>query len=96
MVFNPGRVLVLERAVTRTEEIEADLESCVLRGWVEVLYAGMPSGPAQQLLERGQLQLGTREDFYRLTDAGWAVINRDRQIALVSVGLAVIGLLLSI
>jgi hypothetical protein len=86
----------LRTCCKETEDIEADLEACLLRGWVKILDAGMPSGSTQPLLEHGDLILDTKEDVYRLTDAGWAVINRDRQVELIGVTLAVIGLLLSL
>jgi hypothetical protein len=37
MVLEPGRVPVIEMAVLSSEEIEADLWTCRLRGWLEVV-----------------------------------------------------------
>src|SRR4030042_159130 len=76
-VFQPGNVLVIELSPVVDEKVEAALETCKLRGWVEIIEKAMPKG---RLTPNGKLPPGNLYDrvepVYRLTESGWNVINR--------------------
>lgn len=55
MVLQPGNVWVIERALKDTEETDALLKTCYMRGWVEPLEKSIPRG---QLNQDGSLPMG--------------------------------------
>lgn len=77
LILQPGDVWVVERAISHDSETEAHLRTCQLRGWVEPVSNAVPSG---RLTDKGGLSPGGLFDnirpIYRLTDSGWAAINR--------------------
>lgn len=75
VVLQPGNVWVVENAATQTDETEAALRTCHMRGWVELVADAIPSA---ELGPDGRLPPGwTKEGpMYRLTDGGWNAINR--------------------
>jgi hypothetical protein len=76
MILKPGNVLVIEKAIVKDEDTEANLRTCQLRGWIEILENAIPSG---KLTEDGRLPVGNPftnvEPLFRLTDSGWNVIH---------------------
>lgn len=89
-----GNVKVLEKALQRTEENEAAIATCMMRGWVEVLEDDVRVG---DLTPEGGLPTGPlysqRETQYRLTEGGWAAINRSHAWTLVNSLLAMLALI---
>ncbi len=89
LVLQPGNVWVVERALERNDDIEAGLATCVMRGWVEPLFERLPTNT---LLPDGGVPPGPlfarTENHFRLTEGGWAVINRAHAWTLASVVLA--------
>jgi len=77
MVLQPGNVLVIENSPTLPYQEEA-LRTCLLRGWVQVLHDSVPHAalPADMRLPNGLPPLSSERTIYRLTEAGWQVINR--------------------
>ncbi len=77
LILQPGNVWVIEKALITSDEIAAALRTCDMRGWVEVAENALPHG---KLFPDGSLPKGelfsSAEPVYRLTDSGWAVINR--------------------
>jgi hypothetical protein len=74
-------------AVADTEENDAALKTCHMRGWVEVLKE-MPAGewPKDNKLPENPADIFTKvRTFYRLTDAGWFVLNRTQSWTIVAV-----------
>jgi hypothetical protein len=86
-------IWVIERALQRDSEVEADLATCLMRGWIEPLRENMPTG---DLTPGGRLPSGPMynrvETHYRLTDGGWAALNRAHAWTLVGVLIGVASL----
>jgi hypothetical protein len=97
LVFQPGNVWVIERAVEDdNEDVDAALKSAYLRGWVEPIQNAVPKG---KLGPGGQLPTGALFErigaLWRLTDAGWAVINRNQTWTLFAILIAVLSFAVS-
>ena len=83
----------LKMALKRNDDNEAALATCMMRGWVEVLEENAPVGDltAEGALPSGPLYSRT-ETQYRLTEGGWAALNRAHSWTLVSVVLAIFAI----
>ncbi len=94
LVLQPGNVWVIENAVGDSEETDANLKTCYMRGWVEPIENALPQG---KLTPDGKLPDGDIFDrigpLYRITDSGWSVINRSHQWFLLTVLVAVLSLI---
>ena len=87
MVLRPGSVWVVENAV-EGDHVEADLNTCYMRGWVEPLANAVPTG---RLTSPDSIPpMSERTTIWKLNDSGWYVINRS-QLWVLS-GLLVAGL----
>ena len=78
------------------DETDASLKTCHLRGWVEPLANAIPKGT---LGPDGSLPphlFDGHGSLYRLTEGGWAVINRSQQLALLGAFLTVATLLVAL
>jgi hypothetical protein len=77
MVLQPGNVQVVELSPPDEEWFDLGVRTCLIRGWVEVLHENLPTSPVRfegsNLVSPPQLKLKTH---YRLTEGGWAVLNR--------------------
>lgn len=97
MLLQPGNVWVLEYAVQDTEEIRALLHTCQLRGWVEILHESVPSA---KINPDGSLPhdfpSAQSEHIWRLTDSGWAAIQRSHQLTILGIVVALVGLAVAI
>lgn len=86
LVAQPGNLWVIERALERNDDIEAGIATCVMRGWIEPLFEDLPTNT---LTPEGRIRPGplfTRtENHYKLTEGGWAAINRTHLWAMVGV-----------
>jgi hypothetical protein len=77
MVLKPGNVHVVERSTPNEEWFEVGVLTCHIRGWVEVLHEGLPTGEVQMHGQSPRLPAEMpRKTHYRLTEGGWAVLNR--------------------
>jgi hypothetical protein len=89
LFFKESDTWVIECALQRNDRVEADLATCLMRGWVEATHKNMPTG---DLTPDGRLPSGQMfdrvETHYRLTEGGWAALNRAHAWALVGVLLA--------
>jgi hypothetical protein len=97
LVLQPGNVWVIEKAVKTTAETDTALKTCHMRGWVEPLESAIPQG---KLTPDGRLPANFKFEgtgiLYKLTSAGWSVIYRSYQLALIAVVISVISLLVSV
>src|SRR5262245_23243057 len=97
MVLQPHNYLVIEKALSRDEETDANLLTCKMRGWVEVSEESVPAG---SLTPQGTLppnfRFDRREPTYRLTSAGWSVIHRSHPMAILALVISITSLALSI
>ncbi|MFG6499507.1 hypothetical protein ACGYK1_08295 [Sulfitobacter sp. 1A13191] len=92
-----GSVWVIEKALEINNDTEAHLKTCYMRGWVEPIDHAIPTGKLTPKgeLPQGDLFTGT-SSLYRLTDSGWAVINRSHLFTLLTVFLAVLTLIATV
>jgi hypothetical protein len=91
-VLQPGNVWLIERALENTEDHEAALRTCHMRGWVEPLADSIPGatlGPDANLPP--DFAFDRSQPLYRLTDSGWAAIHRTHVLALLSALIALVG-----
>jgi len=97
LVLQPGNVWVIENALEHTEETDAALKTCYMRGWVEILENSVPTG---QLTKEGNLPQGqlsnSSSPIWKLTDSGWAAINRVHEWTLIGIFLAAISILVAV
>jgi len=97
MVLQPGSVWVIEMALQRNNDSEAALATCIMRGWVVLLYEDLPTG---DLTPEGTLPSEAAflktETHYRLTEGGWAAINRAHAWVLINVTVAVLAILVAV
>ena len=88
MVLRPGGVWVVEKAVEGSRDVEADLTTCYMRGWIEPLANAVPTG---KLVSPTEIpSMSGRTTIWKLNDSGWYVINRSQLWTLS--GLLVAGL----
>lgn len=97
VVLQPSGVWVIEKALQRDDDAEAALATCLMRGWVEPLHENMPMAD----LDPNNLPLApppfTRtETTYRLTEGGWAALNRAHAWMLVGILIAVLSLVATV
>ena len=93
LVLQPGNVWVIECALEQDDDVEAHLQTCLMRGWVEVLQEDMPVGQLTATFGLPSGPLFTdRNHLYRLTEGGWAALNRAHAWALVNTFIAVAAL----
>ena len=82
LILQPGNFLVVEKAVMVDEDegVMAALQTCNLRGWVEVLSNAIPHGKLtpEGKLPEGSLYSGVAP-VYGLTEAGWSAIHRSHE-----------------
>ena len=97
LVLQPGNVWVIEYAAPDDEETDALIKTCFMRGWVEPLRNSVRKG---HLKRDGSLPDGemfqASGPLWKLTDSGWAAINRTHQLGLFSLLLSFIGVLIAI
>lgn len=95
----PGDFPVIENAAPDTEWFDVAARTCLIRGWVEVLHHGVPTGKLEfQGSEPIFPQEMTAKPMYRLTEGGWSAMNRSHAwviatflVALVTLAATVYG-----
>ena len=97
LVLQPGNVWVIESAVGDDETTDAALKTCLMRGWVEVLENSVPKGKltAEGGLPQGAL-FNKSAPLWKVTDSGWAAINRTNEWVRIGVLLAAISVLIAV
>ena len=94
VVAQPGNFWVIERAPTGMPDQEEAIATCRMRGWIDVLEDAVPKGEwdAKGMPDL-QRSFQRTEALYRLTDSGWAVINRVQTWLIATFVVSVIALL---
>ncbi|GAB3034116.1 hypothetical protein [Bowmanella dokdonensis] len=97
IILQPGNVPVIERAVGNDEATQALLLTAQIRGWVEVLHEALPTGKVDEQGNLSESSFQNIQTHWRLTDSGWAAIQRRHQMAIFSliVGLTSIFIAIS-
>ncbi|WP_154662467.1 hypothetical protein [Solimonas flava] len=97
MIMQPGNVWVIEYAAPINEQSMPMVQTCVLRGWIEVLHPDVRHG---KLKDDGSLPdhplFNEKQDIWRLTDAGWSAIHRNHQLSLLGLALSAIGVIVAL
>jgi len=97
LVLQPGNVWVIEKAVEDNQETDAALKTCYMRGWVEPLENSVSKGKWK---EDGSFPDGalfkSSGPIWKLTDSGWAAINRAHEWTLVGVLIAAVGVIVAL
>jgi hypothetical protein len=97
LVLQPGNYWVIEKAIGDDEETDTALLTCYMRGWVEPIEGAIPSG---RLNPDGSLPSGFQFDkvktHYRLTSAGWSVINGSHRLSVIALTISIISLAVSV
>ena len=97
LILQPSRVWVIELALQQTEEVEADLMTCLMRGWIEPLHENMPMGDLDlNIASAGPPRFTRTETVYRLTEGGWNALNRAHAWTAAGVLVGIIALVLSV
>ena len=97
MILEPGNVPVVERAIGRDEETKTFLLTAQIRGWVDILHEGMPTGKIDENSNMNIEQpFDSKENHWKLTDSGWAAIQRRYQLSVLSISIAIIGALVAV
>lgn len=92
MVIQPGNYWVIEYAMPRSTENEENIQTCLMRGWVEVLHQSVPTKHVPADFNLQNMEDQGEQHVYRLTDGGWNAIYRRRSLNLLSIFIALIGL----
>ena len=96
LVLQPGNVQVVERSPPEEEWFEIGVRTAQIRGWVEVLHENLPTGSVQMKGKVPQLPDSmTPQTHYKLTEGGWAVLNRSHAWVLATFLVSTIGLAVS-
>lgn len=80
VVVLPSGDWVIEKGLPDNEETWKNLITCHMRGWVEVLREGVPfkhiggANPVEAIMSGPAFT--SKKNIYRLTEGGWAVLNR--------------------
>ena len=90
-ILQPGNVWVIENALSPSEDLPADIQTCVMRGWIEILHDDVPTKKLPADLSNLSLDGARPEPIYRLTDCGCAEINRNYVKSVLSVLAGVIS-----
>ena len=97
IVLQPGNVWVIENAVEDNEQTDVVLKTSYMRGWVEPIENAVPKG---RLTPSGALPSGNIfQDvgpFWRLTEGGWAVLNRTHWWVLIAVLISALSFAVSV
>lgn len=92
----PGNVWVTELSPDKTDAFNADAATCLLRGWIEADGDPVPTGSVQKVLDGHPATFDRQEPIFKVTDAGWSVINRDYTIAILGIVISAASVFLAV
>lgn len=94
LILQPGNVWVVEKAIESSPEVEADLSTCYMRGWVEPLANAIPTG---QLTAPDRIPaMSERTTLWKLNDSGWYIIRRSQLWVVSGIWISVLSLIAAI
>jgi len=93
LILQPGNVMVVELCPPDEEWFHEAMQTSLLRGWVAVLHDGIPTGEISTIGGVPQLPQRTQpETMFRLTEAGWAALNRSHEWVVATFAVAAVTL----
>jgi hypothetical protein len=95
-VLQPGNVWIIDNVIEDSEKADAALKTCHMRGWVEPIEKSLPRGKLtpDQNLPAGNM-FTDAGPLYRLTEAGWSVINRTHGWSVFAVVISILSFAVS-
>jgi len=97
LILQPGDVELIELSPPDEEWFQLGMRTARIRGWVEVLHENLPTGTVQMKGNSPQLPNNmTPKTHYRLTEAGWAVLNRSHAWVLATFIVSSVALVVSV
>lgn len=97
IILQPGNIQVIEQGTPNAEWFELGVRTCHIRGWVEILHENLPTGALRFNGKEPQLpdeMVG--KNHYRLTEGGWAILNRSHAWVLATFWVSAIGLIAAV
>ena len=79
LILQPDNVMVVENSAPDAEWFDLAVQTAHIRGWVEILHDSIPVGSVRFEGNNpiiSQPREMKQKAMYRLTEGGWAVINR--------------------
>ena len=97
LLLQPENAWVIEKALPNTSQNQANIRTCMIRGWVEILHESISSTNIDNNygLSEG-FEFDRNEDIYKLTDSGWNAIHRTHVITLLSIIIALLGVFITL
>lgn len=96
LVLQPGNISVIELSPPREEWFELGVRTAQIRGWVDILHENLPTGTVGFSENTPQFPKHMApETHYRLTEGGWAVLNRSQAWVLATFLVSSLALLVS-
>ncbi|MGZ8356513.1 MAG: hypothetical protein ACXWVF_07865 [Telluria sp.] len=96
----PGGVWVVEKTGPKNSEANEHLITCHWRGWVEVLQENVPlrhiNGDNPLASIKSYPGFDSTHNIYRLTEGGWAVLNRSHGWVLATFIVSAISLIATV
>jgi hypothetical protein len=89
-VLEPGGLQVISGAPSADENQLRNIQTCLMRGWIELLENSIPIESVPDTDQPGDERPEGTDQLYRLTESGWTVIYRTYLIT----SLAVIALVI--
>jgi hypothetical protein len=75
-ILHPGTFWVIELALAHDDDTEAALQTCRIRGWIDVLEHAIPNADLPSDMNPANIEWNRVLPIYKLTDAGWNSIHR--------------------
>jgi hypothetical protein len=94
-VLHPGTFWVIEKALAHDDDTEAALQTCRIRGWVDVLEDAIPNADVPPDMNPASIQWNRVLPIYKLTDAGWNAIHRTQGWVVGTFVVALVSLVVS-
>ena len=87
----------MEKALPNTDQNQANIRTCMIRGWVDLLHESVPSTNIDNNYGLSkEPEFNNNENIYKLTDSGWNAIHRTHVIALLGIIIALLGVFITL
>ncbi|WP_152598511.1 hypothetical protein [Acinetobacter sp. HR7] len=95
-MIGPNNIWIVENVPKLPNKQEA-LNTCLIRGWVEIIDNAVPTGELNEdTFTHPESTFSHYSAIYRITDSGWAVINRTHSWVLATFSISLLALISSI